>query len=333
MLENLRSERDDLGVVLGAEFARNRPEDARALRVAVFANDDDGVAVETEVAAVSATKRGLGANDDGLDDLALLHGGIGAALFNIDGNDIAHVGVPGGMPGLADHRGAARTGVVGDIENGTHLDHGGISWCGLGLGGGGLRDGLGGLGRNGLGDILLGNRGGGAHGSLDDADHAPALEAADRAGLHDLDLVAHLGLVLLVMDVKDGLAVDDLVVKRVRRLVRDGDLDGLVAHLGADEADLGLAAIVADVSGHGCERLAPAASGSLRGFLLLQDGLQARDVLAVGAQEVRLLDLAGILAQAELEELLAGLAELRGDLARGEVADFFGSHGGLISWD
>src|SRR5258708_40065608 len=64
------------------------------------------------------------------------------------------------------------------------------------------------------------------------------------------------------------------------------------------------------------------------GSLRVEDGLQACDVLAVFAQEVRLLDLAGVLAQAELEELFAGLAELGGDLGRGEVADFLGSHGG-----
>jgi hypothetical protein len=49
---------------------------------------------------------------------------------------------------------------------------------------------------------------------------------------------------------------------------------------------------------------------------------EARDVLAIGAQEVRFLDLAGVLAQAELEEGLAGLAELGGDLARGESRGF-----------
>src|SRR6478736_1463971 len=127
MLENLRGERDDLRVILGAKFARDGPENTGALRVAVLADDDDGVAVEAEVAAVGATERRLGANDDGLVDLTLLHGGVGAALLDVDGDDITNVGIAGGMPGLADHRGAARPGVVGDVENGTHLDHGGIS--------------------------------------------------------------------------------------------------------------------------------------------------------------------------------------------------------------
>src|SRR4051794_27870974 len=48
-------------------------------------------------------------------------------------------------------------------------------------------------------------------------------------------------------------------------------------------------------------------------FLLVGDGLEARDVLAKGAQLVGFLHLAGLLAQLELEELLARLAELGGD--------------------
>src|SRR5476649_1021154 len=93
--------------------------------------------------------------------------------------------------------------------------------CG-GLDGGGGRGGglrLGRLGGDGGGDVVLGNGGGGDDAGLDDADDAPAFQAAERTGLHDLDLVTNFGLVFLVVDVEHGLAVDDLVVKRVRRLV------------------------------------------------------------------------------------------------------------------
>src|SRR5262245_47140846 len=93
MLEDLRRERDDLHVVLRAQFAGDGPEDAGALRIAVFANDDDRVAVEAEVAAVGAAERRLRANDDGLVDLTLLHGGVGAALLDVDGDDVTDVGV------------------------------------------------------------------------------------------------------------------------------------------------------------------------------------------------------------------------------------------------
>src|ERR1700710_25788 len=95
MLENLRCERDDLHVILGAELASDRAENAGTLGVAVFTNDDDRVGIKTEIAAVGTAQRGLRANDDGLDDLTLLYGGIGAALFDVDGDDITHVGIAG----------------------------------------------------------------------------------------------------------------------------------------------------------------------------------------------------------------------------------------------
>src|SRR5882724_4653867 len=130
-----------------------------------------------------------------------------------------------------------------------------ISKTGSGLRRGGRgRGNLGGLGRNLRGDIGLADRDGvGGDGVLDDAKDAPALQAAERAGLHDLDLVVDLGLVLLVMHMHDGLAIDDLVVERVRRLVGDGDLDRLVARAAGDEADDGLARVAGTGSdgGHG----------------------------------------------------------------------------------
>src|SRR5476651_431649 len=65
-------------------------------------------------------------------------------------------------------------------------------------------------------------------------------------------------------------------------------------------------------------------------FLFVGDGLEVGDVLAERAQLVGLLDLSGLLAQAKLEELLAGFAELGGDLGGREIADFFGSHNGRL---
>jgi hypothetical protein len=55
---------------------------------------------------------------------------------------------------------------------------------------------------------------------------------------------------------------------------------------------------------------------------LREDGLEPGDVLAEGAQFVGLFDLAGLLAQPELEELLAGLREACW-ISAGEFADFF----------
>jgi hypothetical protein len=74
----------------------------------------------------------------------------------------------------------------------------------------------------------------------------------------------------------------------------------------------------------------PQWSGSGRSGLLwsVELGLQTSDVLAVGAEEMWLLNLTGLLAQTELKELLASLAKLGGDLGGREFADFFSGHGG-----
>ncbi len=155
----------------------------------------------------------------------------------MDGDDVADTGGVGELTLFTDHAGLAGAGVVRDIEAGEELDHGLGFSAKLGFDGGcdvGLADG---------GDV-------GGDGALDDVDDAPALEAADRTGFHDLDLVADLGLVLLVVDVHDGLAVDDLLVAGMRDLEGDGDLDGLVTGAAGDVSDQGLAGI-ADGSGHG----------------------------------------------------------------------------------
>jgi len=52
--EHLRSERNDLHVILGAQLARHRPEDAGADRLGLIVDEDRGVAVEADAAAVGA---------------------------------------------------------------------------------------------------------------------------------------------------------------------------------------------------------------------------------------------------------------------------------------
>jgi hypothetical protein len=116
------------------------------------------------------------------------------------------------------------------------------------------RVGCDGLGWDLSGDVVLADSDSvGGHGTLDDADNTPALETTKGASLHDLDLVANFGVVLLIVNVHDGLAIDDLMVKRVRGLVRDGDLDRLVARTAGDETDEGFARVARTGSdgGHG----------------------------------------------------------------------------------
>src|SRR5690349_1849102 len=59
MLENLRRKGDDLHEVLRTQFASAGAEDAGALGIVGRIDDDDGVAVETQVAAIRAADGSL----------------------------------------------------------------------------------------------------------------------------------------------------------------------------------------------------------------------------------------------------------------------------------
>src|SRR5439155_12209670 len=116
-LQNLRCERDDLHEVLFAQLTGDRPEDARAARVARAVDQHRGVLVERDRGAVVAAERLPRAHDDRLDDLALLDGALRAG------------GLDGGRDHVADARVAALratrdadaedlagAGVVGDAQ-------------------------------------------------------------------------------------------------------------------------------------------------------------------------------------------------------------------------
>jgi hypothetical protein len=60
---------------------------------------------------------------------------------------------------------------------------------------------------------------------------------------------------------------------------------------------------------------------------LREDGFEPRNVLPEHADLVGLFDLAGLLAQAEVEQLFAGVAQLGFDLSRREFADVLGGCG------
>src|SRR5215217_547516 len=77
MLQDLRCQRDDLHVVLGAQFARNRAEDPRADRLVLLVDDDSGRLVKADDRAVLALDVLCGAHDDGANDVALLHAAAG----------------------------------------------------------------------------------------------------------------------------------------------------------------------------------------------------------------------------------------------------------------
>src|SRR5262249_26074921 len=72
--------------------------------------------------------------------------------------------------------------------------------------------------------------------AFDDAQEAVVLGSAQRAALGDLDGVALVSLVLLVVSMQHGAALKVLAVLGVPHLVLDDDLDRLVRLVGGDHA-------------------------------------------------------------------------------------------------
>src|SRR5215211_401542 len=70
-LQHFRRQRDDLHESLGAELARDGPENARADRLELRGEQHGGVGVEADQRAVGTADALLRANDDGVVDLAL----------------------------------------------------------------------------------------------------------------------------------------------------------------------------------------------------------------------------------------------------------------------
>src|SRR6185369_11600749 len=69
-------------------------------------------------------------DDDGLVNLALFHGRVGGAVLDVDGDDVANGRRVGVLAFFGDHRGAAGAGVVGDVDDGAKLKHGGLVFKG-----------------------------------------------------------------------------------------------------------------------------------------------------------------------------------------------------------
>ena len=122
---HLRRERDDLHEPALAQLARDRPEHARADRLVLVVDQHRGVAVEADVAAVAAALLLDGAHDDRLDDLPLLDRAVRRRFLHRRGDDVAEPRVAAGRAAdRVDDGDLARAGVVGDVENRSHLDHG-----------------------------------------------------------------------------------------------------------------------------------------------------------------------------------------------------------------
>src|ERR1700694_4468467 len=144
MLEDLRSQGNDLHEVLVAKLARHRAEDAGAARVGLRAEDDGGVLggavrgrvvlgaeddggvlVEANGGAIRPAEFARGPDDDRLDHLALLHLATGGRDRHGGRDDVADGGVlAGGTAHHPDQQDLTPTRVVRHLQPRLLLDHG-----------------------------------------------------------------------------------------------------------------------------------------------------------------------------------------------------------------
>src|SRR5699024_9096636 len=182
------------------QFARHRPEDAGAAGLLLIVDDDGGIVVKADIAAVGTALLLVHPDDDGLDHVALLHGAAGVG--GLDGGDDYIADSAGAAEGATEHTNAhdfLRAGIIGYLQTGLRLNHAAPSLLGL----------------------------------LDDLNQAPALFAAERTGFHHQNAVAHAALVVLVVRLELGGTVHNLAVQRMTHAGADGHNNGLV-HLVAD---------------------------------------------------------------------------------------------------
>ena len=92
--------------------------------LAVVLDDHGGVLVEPDVGAVGTTALLVGADDDGLDDVALLHVAAGDRVLDGGDDDVADAGVATtGATENPDAQDLLGAGVVGDSQSRLLLDH------------------------------------------------------------------------------------------------------------------------------------------------------------------------------------------------------------------
>src|SRR5262249_57783705 len=90
MSQHLWSERNDVHEALGAQLARDRPEDARADRLELGREQHRGVAVEADQRAVRAAHALRGAHHHGVVDLALLDAPARRRLLDAHLDEVAY---------------------------------------------------------------------------------------------------------------------------------------------------------------------------------------------------------------------------------------------------
>src|SRR5437868_3302187 len=123
-LENFGCQRHDLHELLGAQFARDRSEDAGADGLQLGVEQHSCVAVEFDEGAVCTTDALGGANHHCTVDLAFFDATARSSFLDADLDDVAHAGItPLGATEHLDTQDGFRARVVGHIEPGFSLDH------------------------------------------------------------------------------------------------------------------------------------------------------------------------------------------------------------------
>src|SRR5690606_20954467 len=123
-LQHFWGQRHDLHELLGTQFARNGSEDAGADRLQLGVEQYGGVATEADQRTVFAAHTLGGANHHGVVDFAFLDAAAGGCIFDAHLDDVADTGITAlGATEHLDAHDSARTGVVGHVQRGLHLDH------------------------------------------------------------------------------------------------------------------------------------------------------------------------------------------------------------------
>src|SRR6185312_3607837 len=122
--DHLRGQRNNLHVVLRAQFARNRSEDTGADRLGRLVDDHGGIGVETDHRTVLALDVLGRTHDDGAQDVALLDAAARNRFLDRNNDQVAHRGVAALR--AAQHLDAhdpARARIIGHIQVSLHLNH------------------------------------------------------------------------------------------------------------------------------------------------------------------------------------------------------------------
>jgi len=150
-----------------------------------------------------------------------------------------------------------------------------------------------------------------------DFDETPALEAAERSGLHDADAIANLGFVFLVVGMEFGNVFGDFPELWMRHTSDRADDNRLVALIGNNfsYACLAQCACAFRRGGRGFNsggRFAHLLGRWCPGLLEAENGFDTGDVATQGTEHVRLLELSTLLLNPEVKDFFPELA-LAGD--------------------